>query len=61
MEMYRWSKARVKERIAMETERPDFYTPILSQKEKNVLSDDELQEAGLVFIIAGSETVSLAL
>lgn len=60
-QMYRWSTERVKERIAMESERPDFYTPILSQTKKNALSDEELQEAGLVFIIAGSETVSLTL
>lgn len=61
MQIFRWSTDRVKERIATETKRPDFYTPILSQTDKNALSDDELQEAGLVFIIAGSETVSLAL
>lgn len=57
-QMYRWSADRVEKRIATKTDRPDFYTPILSQSEEKALTDAELREAGLVLIIAGSETVS---
>ncbi|KAL8798623.1 MAG: hypothetical protein Q9182_006517 [Xanthomendoza sp. 2 TL-2023] len=57
--MARWSADRVEKRIAMKTERPDFYTAILNKTGKNGLSNAELREIGLFLMFAGSETVSL--
>ncbi|KAL8684450.1 MAG: hypothetical protein Q9224_006344, partial [Gallowayella concinna] len=61
MQMSRWAIDRVDKRMAMKTQRPDFYTPLLNQTDEKRLSKTELRETGLFLILAGSETTASVL
>lgn len=53
----KWSSDRAQERLKMGTERQDFMSYILRHSGEKGMSNDELNEAAAILILAGSETV----
>jgi cytochrome P450 len=53
-----WSAERTQERLKIKTDRKDFMSYMLAADADKAMSNDELNEASTILILAGSETVS---
>ncbi|KAH6643841.1 cytochrome P450 monooxygenase-like protein [Boeremia exigua] len=62
-EFFGMARARVSERLEKETDRPDFFTFILQNqdKENRAITRGEMDANAVVFLIAGSETTATTL